>query len=161
MIKLLLRTVIGWQQSAKSELLPTSEKKMQNTRKTHLKVKIKSLAAEAVIIKREEAKWKQFAYTDPQTNFAAKHPMFWSLRQHRLQDVRKECRHATIAYGYLRGRAYKQIEAKCHEAPIWSRVADIVINFSGYKYATLEDKKKIRENVEAWRLGDLVQGKAA
>ena len=59
-----------------------------------LKVKIKSLAEEARIIRREERKldWK----TDQAKRF--------KLWVHRTFDIRREARATLIAYAYLRGR---------------------------------------------------------
>ena len=81
-----------------------------------LKVKIKSLAAEAVIIRREERK---LCDRRPDT--------LWSrLNFHRRYDVRREARAAAIAYGFLRGRALTQIENKSHDAPDWKRIEALV-----------------------------------
>lgn len=133
-----------------------------NTRKTHLKIKIKSLAAEAVIIKREEAKWKFAPYTNPFDNeYRGPHPMFFSLRQHRLEDVRKECRHAIIAYGFLRGRSYKTIEAKCHEPPLWPRVIEIVRSFGGYGILAPDKRKELHDQVLAWSKEEIKREEAA
>jgi hypothetical protein len=68
-------------------------------RKIALKIKIKSLAAEAKIIKKEEKKSR----TPDQRSF---------LQTHRLDVVRWECRHTHLAYAYLRGRRYDQVESK-------------------------------------------------
>ena len=37
---------------------------------------------------------------------------FFSLRDHRIQDVRGAARAALLAYGFLRGKQYKSIENK-------------------------------------------------
>ena len=79
--------------------------------RTFLKVKIKSLAEEARIIKLEEARNKFLRA---------------SLYLHRIGIVRHEARHTLIAYGFLRGRTYKSIESKCQTKPdlakIWKMV---------------------------------------
>jgi len=80
----------------------------------YLKIKIKSLAAEAQIIRKEERKW-------PGTT-AERH----GLHSHRVLDVRREARSALLAYGYLRGRKYLQLEPKCSEAPNWRRIGKLV-----------------------------------
>jgi hypothetical protein len=41
-------------------------------------------------------------------------------------DVRRESRIANLAYGFLRGRSYRALEAKCYEEPNWQRVAELV-----------------------------------
>jgi len=122
--------------------------------KTYLKIKIKSLAAEAVIIKQEERKWKFPVFTD---NVKQPHPMFFALRQHRLLEVRKECRSAIIAYGYLRGRAYDQIEAFCYERADWSRVAELVYKYGKGQWQTADTTSKqsfvLKELLNDWRNG--------
>lgn len=99
--------------------------------KTHLKVKIMSLAAEARIIRKLELRWKKAPRKglDP-------HPMFFSLQDHRKKDVRSESRSANIAYGFLRGRPYKTIEAACHKQPDWARAEQIALKFGGNPLAT-------------------------
>lgn len=102
--------------------------------KTFLKIKIKSLAAEAGIIRAEERKWPRAGMTG--TRFA--------LAQHRRFDVRREARSALLAYGFLRGRSYERIEAKCWDAPDLIRTAEIVAKFGG------APKAQALEEVRAW-----------
>jgi len=131
---------------------------MTRIRKTELKIKIKTLAAEAVIIKKEEQKWKKAPWHNPHDNAASQtHPMYFNLRQHRLLAVRRECRDASIAYGYLRSRTYRQIEYHCHESANWTNVINIVINFSDKKLASQEKKRDIHNAVRAWRDADRQQ----
>lgn len=105
---------------------------------TFLKIKIMSLAAEAKIIRREEKRW-------PWGDDDAR-PTRASLYFHRTWDVRNEARAALLAYGYLRGRAYAQLEYKCHEPPNWHRVMQIVAKFGPDK-----DVSMLRTAVQAWR----------
>mgnify|MGYP000953442220 CR=1 FL=1 len=65
--------------------------------KTYLKVKIKSLAAEAEIIKKEERK-------------ARDEVVKRELIVHRRRDVAKEARAAHLAYGFLNGKKYAELE---------------------------------------------------
>lgn len=64
-----------------------------------LKVKIKSLAEEARIIRFEEKKARRTALLN-------------ELYLHRIIDVREECRAALLAYGYLRGKPLCKIEPR-------------------------------------------------
>ena len=66
----------------------------------YLKVKIKSLAEESKIIRREEKKNPTFKI---------------HLADHRKGIVRTEARASMLAYGFLRGVPYKKIESKCHQ----------------------------------------------
>lgn len=60
-----------------------------------LKIKLKSLAAEAKIIRKEERKGGYYRE---------------ELYRHRIDVVRYEARHTHIAYGLIRGRTLDQIE---------------------------------------------------
>ena len=118
--------------------------------KTYLKIKIVSLAAEAKIIKREERKWNFPVTID---NVRSSHPLYFGLRDHRINVVRTECRHSNIAYGYLRGRSYKQIENKCHEDPHWDKVRAIISKFSPSTFPDLhtpEGRKVALDKLRAW-----------
>lgn len=66
---------------------------------TYLKVKIKSLAEEAKIIRKEELKARGY---NPELRRG--------LYEHRIKPVGSESRAAFIAYGFLRGKKYSEIE---------------------------------------------------
>jgi hypothetical protein len=70
----------------------------------YIKVKILSLAAEAKIIRKQEQKARAHGNRSLRIGLA----------DHRRGIVRHEARHAQLAYGFLRGMAYKKMEAKCH-----------------------------------------------
>lgn len=110
----------------------------------YLRVKIKSLAAEATIIRREERRakllWQKY-----------QNPTFFSLQGHRRCEVRPEARAALLAYGFLRGRTYHQIENKCHEPPNWHRVTELV-----RKYGTLS-KEQSAIAVKSWGDGEIAK----
>lgn len=86
-------------------------------RVTELKVKVMSLAAEARIIRREEKKWPGY------------HPKRFSLYHHRVCPVRREARASQLAYGFLRGRRYEQLERPDSTPADWGRVRDIAAKF--------------------------------
>lgn len=108
-----------------------------------LKVKIKSLAAEARIIKQEEQKALRHArslrrYYDrrsvplvAENEIKAASAGYDSLHYHRIVKVRGETRLAGLAYGFLRGMPYRRIEAKYYEAPNWMRLEEMIRRFSG------------------------------
>lgn len=70
-------------------------------RREMLKVKVKSLAAEARIIRREEVR--------------AKGGLRAQLHDHRVVVVRQEARIAQLAYGLIRGRTIDQMESTRRE----------------------------------------------
>jgi hypothetical protein len=111
---------------------------MLNRRKM-LKVKIKSLAAEAAIIRREERLSKPGG------------PEQCELHNHRVRDVRDEQRHSLLAYAFIRGKPLSLTEPSHKREPDWKRVAKLV-----EKFGTTEYPKKSQENAFAeWKAGQL------
>ena len=110
-------------------------------KRVYLKVKIKSLAEEARIIRKEENK---------------RGPLWWGLRLHRTGIVKSEARAALLAYGFLRGLTYRQIEANTKFAPDWARVKKLVDRYGVYltDEQSMEDyvqsKKEQAECFEQW-----------
>lgn len=70
-------------------------------RRIHLRIKIKSLAAEARIIRQEA---KKLSGLDKHT-----------LNEHRTGIVREQARLSQLAYGALRGVPYRVMEQRCGE----------------------------------------------
>lgn len=135
----------------------------KQTMSTELKVKIKSLAAEAKIIRAEETKLLRKVELAPKLNARTGEmeqrfrtvrnaPGRAGLRGHRITVVRSEARHSLLAYGYLRGTAYKAMEAKCWEAPSWSSVSKMIVRFGG----SID-----KADFEAWCKGAVPIAKAA
>ena len=87
--------------------------------RTYLKVKIKSLAAEAKIIRIEEKR-------------ARRPGLRRGLEDHRRGIVRTEARHTHLAYGFIRGLEYHQMESTTHEAPNWEKVRKMVEKYGAY-----------------------------
>ena len=104
----------------------------------YLKVKIKSLAAEARTIRKEERSAKEQRQT----------ALLTSLHLHRVGPVRYEARVSLLAYGVLRGKTRKQIEGKVtadldlsyEEHNLRKRVGTLI-----KKYGTPEDVSKYTE----------------
>lgn len=83
-------------------------------RRRELRVKIKSLAEEARIIRREERRCRDsltrtVGHDDQRSALAAS---FASLRSHRVTDVRREARYSLLAYALIRGRPFRMTEPK-------------------------------------------------
>jgi hypothetical protein len=126
--------------------------------KTYLQVKIASLAAEARIIRRKEYIAKDRARLC-RSGMCPDNPEIYaheaaSLHQHRTFDVRRESRAAQLALGYLRGRAYRAMEAKCYEAPQWKRVAELVKKYGDR--SPNADKEAIVGALLAWSEKELL-----
>jgi hypothetical protein len=77
-------------------------------RREMLKIKIKSLAAEARIIRREERK----------TTGRLREEMY----QHRIGIVRQVTRNTLIAYGLIRGQTIEQMEPNRKSDPDWDAI---------------------------------------
>lgn len=99
-----------------------------------LRVKIKSLAAEAQFIRIEEQRAKVNARwaRDKGKNSQEAAELCASLRNHRVHTVRSEARSTQLAYGYLRGRTYLQIEQsrRRDNSPDWDAIRRMVKRYS-------------------------------
>jgi len=84
-----------------------------------LRVKIKSLAEEAGLIRLEERRAKRRGSSR----------LLHSLQEHRRGVVRAEARASLLAYGFLRGRPYWAVEATRGSEPDWDYVGKLVRKF--------------------------------
>jgi hypothetical protein len=111
----------------------------------YLKVKVKSLAAEAKIIRKEEKRCKNSSLRN-------------GLYRHRIDVVRYEARHTNLAYGFLRGRTYSQIESGAKKPPDWAKVRKMVekygapvitwTNWAEYEQRKKESKQHLAETLK-------------
>lgn len=103
-------------------------------RRFALKIKIKTLAFEAEAIRKAERKTHSFG-------------KFVELRQHRVVDVRVASRATLLAYGYVRGKTFRQCEADSTIVPcgLHHQVAAMV-----RKYGTEEQSKTSPADVLLW-----------
>lgn len=98
-------------------------------RLTHLRVKIRSLAAEQKIIRHEELRCKKRrSYREDQPGAR---DLFWSLRGHR-NGLSNVIRSSLLAYAAMRGRAYEMIEAQSVDQPTWADVKDTALRFGAH-----------------------------
>ena len=84
-------------------------------RREMLKVKLKSLAAESRIIRKEERK--------------AKGSLREELYRHRIDVVRKVTRDTLIAYGLIRGRTIEQMEPNRKSEPDWDAINKMIMKY--------------------------------
>lgn len=108
----------------------------------YLKVKVVSLAAEARIIRNLEQKRRAYLR---RTTGVAGDTAFWGLRKHRTWDVRREARSSCLAYGFLRGRHYRALEAKCYSKPDWKRVQYLIERYGE------GDKRLLVQKFSEWK----------
>ncbi len=88
----------------------------------YLKVRIKELAEEARIIRKEELKAKA----------NREYAKLNGLHDHRIRVVRPAARNAQLAYGYLRGRDYRALERNPRTEPDWKAVRKLIAKY-GYR----------------------------
>lgn len=121
-----------------------------------LKIKEKSLAEEAKIIKLEEAKLKNearvlrikehFVSNDEpfkQTLEARRRKAeagFDNIYRHRIGVVRPECRATHLARAYIKGLPARQVERHAYELPLMNRILAMVNKYHS-KEITLKDIK--------------------
>ena len=94
-------------------------------RREMLRVKVKSLAEEARIIRREEQRTRGTLRDE--------------LHNHRVLVVRSEARHSCIAYGLIKGRSLEQLERPGSSEFNWDRVNKMLVK---YGPATIVPLKK-------------------
>lgn len=84
-------------------------------RREMLRVKVKSLAEEAKIIRREERKTQGDLRNE--------------LHEHRVTVVRRAARDAHIAYGLIRGLTIDQMEPTRKSEPDWEAIKKMVFKY--------------------------------
>jgi len=135
---------------------------------TFLRVKIRSLAAEARIIRHEENKYRPKTRMESHPVPAEHHkhvlgdyvskrvkvtpgeqpkPLYFLLRDHRISQVREEARAALLAYGFLRGRNYGQMESFSFDPPPVRRVMELVQKFG---YIDVLQKLAVEYQMKPW-----------
>ena len=119
-----------------------------------LKIKAKSLGAEARIIRQEEVKLRDRAR---KLRAAQKHEQAkkldrarHSLYEHRTWDVRRETRATNLARAFIKGMPYRKVEPKTNPNSyemgyMTGRIEKLV-----KKYAKLPGDVDTREAITAW-----------
>jgi hypothetical protein len=69
-----------------------------------------------------------------------------SLNDYRRLVVRWQARHALLAYGFMRGKDYIQLEPICYSWPNWGKILSNIIRFSPN-----EDMRIIYQKFEEWK----------
>jgi hypothetical protein len=127
---------------------------MNRFKSYELKIKSVSLALEGQLIHRNEARLKrQIARVKASTHAERDATLERlrsdrdKLREHRKGIVRHHARNAFLAYGFLNGRAYAEIEARRFSDPDWKAIEKMVSQY-GIRDAKLQD---IMQSFERWR----------
>lgn len=101
----------------------------------YLKVKIKSLASEARIIRLEERRARA----------RNRRELRIGLADHRRGIIRKTARSSLLAYGFLRDVPYRVMEQKTHTEPDWGAVQRMIQNFGN------GDKRDLTQRFAEWK----------
>jgi hypothetical protein len=64
-----------------------------------------------------------------QQNLDYNEKVYLGLHTHRVLDVRKEARATNLAYGFLQGHAYKDVEKTAYTKPPWDRIESMVMRY--------------------------------
>lgn len=94
----------------------TDDIKPLRDQRAKLRVKVKSLAAEARIIRGEERR-------------ARRGDLRESLYLHRIHEVRSHARSAHLALGFIKGRTYEQMEKQAFSKPDWPEVRRLLAKY--------------------------------
>ena len=100
-------------------------------RRIFLKIKLKSLACEARIIRREEARLRDRCMKEQAPNPRPFTFARGEMEAHRRYVVGKEARHTLLAYSFIRGRAFHEVEQKSKTPPDWEKVWRMVDRYGG------------------------------
>lgn len=141
--------------------------------KSYLKVKIKSLAEEATIIRHEERRvkrslnwWNEFQSvtgedSNTKSSIDAYQTEYYGLHNHRTYEVRNEARSSQLAYAFIQGYAYSRVEdpTKTRKPVATYRVAELALKYGKVNIPPETPYNKRRDEAEkiirAW-----VEGKA-
>lgn len=114
-----------------------------------LKIKAKSLAAEVLIIKKEEAKLKRLAKRREKARQ-------WTpdkiavLYSHRKNRVSRPSRLTHLARMFLKGRAYYEVEQFAWDEPNWKEVGRMAQDYGLIGYNAFDNKQDLAQKTEEW-----------
>jgi hypothetical protein len=127
--------------------------------KSHLQVKVFSLAEEISYIHRKEIYRKRRARFARRKNKNPDYQMdnFWTLRAHRAK-LKVDFRNTHIAHCFLRGRAYSEIEVLSYTAPDWGKIEDMIVRFSKDEPG---DSRDLMQRFSEWKTAALEYSEAS
>ena len=111
----------------------------------YLKVKVKSLAAEARIIRLEAKKAKACNRRD----------LLFGLHEHRIFTVRRAARSSNLAYGFLLGNSYLCMEKDSRTQPAWKDIETLLRKYGSSTGKKLSNHSKhlLEEGKALWQKG--------
>ena len=126
-------------------MLKTQEQFNRKLNIAKFRVKIKSLAAEAKIIKNESHKNRQNILKSQYKDIYWLNSVPDHLRTHNIHVVRREQRHTLLAYAFYRGIPYRSIDGKFHYGPSVEKISRILKSLTG---------KSDRNEIFKWYIKD-------
>lgn len=96
-----------------------------------LKIKLKSLAAEAKIIRLEEESLRR-------TQKQHLHELREEMANHRRGIVRYESRHAGLAYAFIRGKGYREVEPRGDHLKVDAAKVHVMVSKYGSQKVPLD-----------------------
>lgn len=81
---------------------------------------------------------------DAKTEAEKKYEEFWGLSRFRKNILRKELRNTYLAYAFLKGRLYSEVELERYTDPNWDYIEQIVFSY------TEDDPRDVKQRFEEW-----------
>lgn len=108
--------------------------------KVKLQVKCVSLGDEIRYIHKKEHQAKaQYRWARKHNKPGQEQRKFWELREHRVW-LSEMVRNAFVAYAFLRGKSYDEVEGSSRSHPNWDTVRNNIVKFHG-ENAPLSDNE--------------------
>lgn len=119
-----------------------------------LLIKTRSLALEGALIhqnetrlKRKIARAKASSHPDRDKTIDRLRADRASLNHHRRYHVRGYARSAFLAYGFLKGRSYAEMEAKRYSDPRWDAIEAMILKHG----ARAGNAQALKQSFEQWK----------
>jgi hypothetical protein len=74
---------------------------------------------------------------------------YWNLEQIRKLELRVALRHAHLAYNFLRGNDYAEVEVGSYNLPDWNQVEGFVLDAVKHD-PTLGDVREVKQRLARW-----------
>lgn len=127
-------------------------------RREMLRVKIKSLACEAQIIRKEEKHSlhrKKRVFRGRVIWRGQTSQLHHELWHHRITVVRRAAREAGLAYGFIRGRTWQQMEPTCKVEPDWQAIAKMLQKYGPTGMADRISELKTRTKAATAKVAEI------
>jgi hypothetical protein len=83
-----------------------------------------------------------------ESNISKDEMNYFGLHDHRVIAIRQEARATNIAYGFLRGHAFRDIESSSRIKPNWTKIVNMVMKYGA---ATKGELVVLKEKFDKWK----------